>query len=402
MANQTGLYSLDDLVASPFTRLGGLLEGVAPGASPIDLSLGEPRALVPSFLKPMLDEHLSEFGKYPPIRGILALRQAIAAWLSHRYPALAGHIDAETQVLPLNGSREGLFSAIFPALARKGSVTRPVVLIPNPFYQAYAAAAAAAGAEPVFLGCGAGGWFPPALDTVGSALLERTVALYLCSPSNPQGAVADRGYLARAIALARRFDFMLLADECYSEIYGDSPPLGVLETALAVSGSLANVVAFNSLSKRSGLPGLRSGFVAGDQMFIASFGRFRNVACPQVPLPIQHISAAAWSDERHVEEGRALYRANFDVADNLLQGRYGYRRPPGGFFLWLNMEAQGGGEAATKTLWKGCGVRLLPGKYLAREGASGDNPGTNHVRVALVHDPKSTGEALQRIVATLG
>jgi aspartate/methionine/tyrosine aminotransferase len=147
---------------------------------------------------------------------------------------------------------------------------------------------------------------------------------------------------------------------------------------------------------------LRSGFAAGDPAFIAPFARFRNVACPQVPLPIQHASVEAWSDEAHVAQGRALYRANFDIADAVLQTRYGYRRPQGGFFLWLDMAAHGGGEAATKTLWKGCGVRLLPGTYLAREGASGANPGMNHVRVALVHDPKTTGEALGRIVATLG
>jgi aspartate/methionine/tyrosine aminotransferase len=161
-------------------------------------------------------------------------------------------------------------------------------------------------------------------------------------------------------------------------------------------------VTFNSLSKRSGLPGLRSGFVAGDPTFIAAFARFRNVACPQVPLPIQHVSVRAWSDEEHVEQGRALYRQNFDIAGAVLKGRYGYRRPQGGFFLWLDMTAHGGGEEAVKTLWKGCGVRLLPGKYLARTGASGVNPGVNHVRVALVHDSATTGEALGRIVATLG
>jgi aspartate/methionine/tyrosine aminotransferase len=303
--------------------------------------------------------------------------------------------------LPLNGSREGLFSAVFPALARKASDARPAVLIPNPFYQAYAAAAAASGAEPVFLDS-AGTTNLPVLDAVDENLLQRTAALYLCSPSNPQGAVADEGYLAAAIALARRFDFMLFADECYSEIYSGSQPPGVLETALAADGSFANVVTFNSLSKRSGLPGLRSGFIAGDPALIAPFARFRNVACPQVPLPIQQVSVAAWSDEEHVEQGRALYRENFDVADAVLQGRYGYRRPQGGFFLWLDMAPFGGGEEAVKTLWKGCGVRLLPGKYLARTGASGANPGVNHVRVALVHDSSTTGEALERIVATLG
>jgi aspartate/methionine/tyrosine aminotransferase len=402
MAIQAGLTSLDDLVASPFARLAALLEGIAPGAPPIDLSLGEPRALIPCFLGPTLEQHLSEFGRYPPIRGIPALRQAIAAWLSRRYPTLASDVDPETEILPLNGSREGLFSAVFPALARKASVARPAVLIPNPFYQAYAAAAVASGAEPVFLDSAGATQFLPALDAIDDQLLRSTVALYLCTPSNPQGAVADRSYLAAAIALARRFDFMLFADECYSEIYSHTPPPGALETAFVDNGSFANVVTFNSLSKRSGLPGLRSGFVAGDPTFIAAFARFRNVACPQVPLPIQHVSVRAWSDEAHVEQGRALYRQNFDIAGAVLQGRYGYRRPQGGFFLWLDMAAHGGGEEAVKTLWKGCGVRLLPGKYLARTGASGVNPGVNHVRVALVHDSATTGEALGRIVATLG
>jgi aspartate/methionine/tyrosine aminotransferase len=176
----------------------------------------------------------------------------------------------------------------------------------------------------------------------------------------------------------------------------------VLETAFEADGSVANVAVFQSLSKRSGLPRLRSGFVACDPDFIAPFARFRNVACPQVPLPIQYVSVAAWGDEAHVVEGRALYSANFGLAEAILAGRYGFRRPGGGFFLWLDIEAQGGGERCAKTLWKGCGVKLLPGSYLARIGASGANPGENHVRVALVHDAATTGEALARIVATLG
>ena len=402
MATHAGLTHLDDLVASPFARLTELLYGIKPGEPPIDLSLGEPHALIPSFLGPTLERHVSEFGRYPPIRGIPALRQAITDWLGRRYPALAGHIDPDSHVLPLTGSREGLFSAIFPALARKGPVTQPAVLIPNPFYPAYAAAAATSGAEPVFLTGSPATGFLPDLEDIGRELLSRTIALYLCSPSNPQGAVADRGYLAAVIALARRFGFMLFADECYSEIYGESPPPGALEVALATDGSFANVVVFQSLSKRSGLPGLRSGFIAGDPSFIAPFGRFRNVACPQMPLPIQHVSVEAWSDEEHVSQGRALYRQNFDIADEVLGDRYGYRRPEGGFFLWLDLGRQGGGETAVTTLWKGCGVRLLPGSYLARDGAGGINPGTNHARVALVHDPRTTGEALARIVATLG
>ena len=392
---------LDELVRSAFARLTQLLEGLAPGLPAIDLSLGEPKALIPAFLGPTLDAHLAEFGRYPPIKGIPALRQAIVAWLGRRYPLLDGRIDAETQVLPLNGSREGLFSAIFPALARKPRVERPGVLIPNPFYQAYAAAAAASGAKPEFLPSLAETDFLPDLALIDEALLKRTVAFYLCTPSNPQGAVADRAYLARAIALARRFDFLLFADECYSEIYGETPPPGVLETAYAETRSLANVVSFQSLSKRSGLPGLRSGFVAGDAEFIASLLRFRNVACPQVPLPVQHVSVEAWGDERHVERGRDLYRENFATAKAILAGRYGYRRPRGGFFLWLDMAAFGGGEAAAKTLWKGCGVRVLPGVYLAQAEPDGVNPGTDYIRVALVHNADVTRDALTRIAATL-
>ena len=392
---------LDDLVRSPFARNSLLLEGTPPGASPIDLSLGEPKAMIPTFLG-TLQEHLHEFGRYPPIRGIAPLREAIVEWLGRRYPDLTGQLDPDTQVLPLNGSREGLFSAIFPAMARKPQIERPAVLIPNPFYQAYAAAAAASGATRVFLPSTAEAGFLPTLDSIDEALLQRTAAFYLCTPSNPQGAVADRSYLARAIALARRFDFLIFADECYSEIYDDVPPPGTLETAHAESGSLANVVAFNSLSKRSGLPGLRSGFVAGDPEFIAAFGRFRNVACPQVPLPVQHVSAEAWADERHVEQGRALYRRNFAIAGELLKGRYGYRKPEGSFFLWLKMAGFGGGEEAAKTLWKGCGVRVLPGAYLAQAEPDGVNPGTDYIRVALVQDADTTREALTRIVAILG
>jgi N-succinyldiaminopimelate aminotransferase len=402
MPPDAALTPLDDLVRSPFARLAVLLDGMTPGALPIDLSLGEPRALMPPFLGPTLERHLSEFGRYPPIKGIPALRQAIADWIGRRYPTLEGRIDADSHVLPLNGSREGLFSAIFPALARKPSIERPVVLIPNPFYQAYAAAAAASGAEPIFLPSTAETGFLPELEAIDEALLERTIAFYLCSPSNPQGAVAGRSYLARVIALARRFDFLLFADECYSEIYGSTPPPGALETAYAETTSFANVAVFQSLSKRSGLPGLRSGFVAGDPDFIASFGRFRNVACPQVPLPIQHVSVAAWGDEEHVEKGRALYDANFAIADALLKGRYGYLRPQGSFFLWLDFRAFGGGEEATTTLWKGCGVRVLPGTYLAQAEPDGVNPGRDYIRVALVHDADTTREALTRIVATLG
>jgi aspartate/methionine/tyrosine aminotransferase len=402
MPTDGNITALDAIVASPFARLAELLAGIAPGANPIDLSLGEPRAMIPSFLEPILRERLGEFGRYPPIRGVPPLREAIAAWIARRYSTLNSKIDSERHVLPLSGSREGLFSAIFPALARKEVGGKPAVLIPNPFYQAYAAAAAASGAEPVYLPARSETGFLPDLEALGVDLLRRTAVLYLCSPSNPQGAVAGRDYLAAAIRLARRFDFLVFADECYSEIYSDAPPPGALEAAQITQGSFENVLAFQSLSKRSGLPGLRSGFIAGDSEFIAAFGRFRNVACPQMPLPVQHVSVAAWGDEAHVEQGRARYRENFNIADNILGARFGYRRPEGAFFLWLDMGAFGGGEAAAKTLWQDCGVKVLPGTYLARVEPEGSNPGKDHVRMALVGDGETTREALTRIAARLG
>ena len=394
---------LDELVRSPFARLTQLLEGLAPGLPAIDLSLGEPKALIPAFLGPTLDAHLGEFGRYPPIKGIPALRQAIVAWLGRRYPLLDGRIDAETQVLPLNGSREGLFSAIFPALARKPEVERPAVLIPNPFYQAYAAAAAASGAEPEFLPSLAETDFLPELELIDEALLKRTVAFYLCTPSNPQGAVADRAYLARAIALARRFDFLLFADECYSEIYSETPPPGALETAYAETGSLANVVSFQSLSKRSGLPGLRSGFVAGDPEFIASFVRFRNVACPQVPLPVQHVSVEAWADERACRAGTRALPARISpsptrscTADTATGGPRGLLSVAE--YGALSAEARRRRKPFGKGVVSECCRELISHK----PEPDGVNPGADYVRVALVHDADTTREALTRIVATLG
>lgn len=387
-------------IESPFVRLARTLEGIEPAETPIDLTIGEPRHAMPDFVAERLGEAVPTFSKYPPIRGTDDLRAAIAAWIAGRYPGTGGQVDPDRHILPLNGSREGLFSAIFPALERK-PVADPAILIPNPFYHSYAAAAVA-GVEPVFLRASAETGFLPELDAAPADLLDRTVAMYLSSPSNPQGAVAGTDYLKAVIGIAKRHDFMLLADECYSEVYADAPPPGALEAAIEGHGDLANVVAFQSLSKRSNLAGLRSGFCAGDPAYMAEFARLRNLIAPQVPLPVQHVSAAVWRDEAHVEASRALYREKFDAADTVLAGRYGHRRPEGGFFLWLDMSAHGGGEAAAQTLWKDAGVKVLPGAYLAKDGPDGANPGTDFVRVALVQDVAITADALKRIVGTLG
>ena len=229
--------------------------------------------------------------------------------------------------------------------------------------------------------------------------MARTVVFYLASPSNPQGAVADGAYLTRLATLARRFGFLVFADECYCEIYlNGRPPHGMLE----VSGpDFANVVVFHSLSKRSNLPGLRVGFAAGDRRFLSRYVELRNIAAPQVPVPMQKVAIAAYADQAHVDNNRELYVAKFDLADQIIGDRYGYKRPAGGFFLWLDVSAKGSDEAVSTKLWREGGLRVIPGHYLARDGADGRNPGTGYIRVALVHDKETTAEALHRLVAVL-
>jgi N-succinyldiaminopimelate aminotransferase len=384
---------------SPFVRLRELLDGVPPGQSAISLAVGEPQHPIPPFVGPILAAHLAEFGRYPMNKGIDEFAGAVAKWLNRRY-TLDRPVDPATEVLVLNGTREGLFLG---ALAAKNWVEpragRPVVLIPNPFYAAYAAGAIAADCEPIYLPTTRETSFLPDLDALPDELLARTVAFYLASPANPQGAVADRAYLTRLIALARRFGFLIFADECYCEIYSDHPPAGMLEAA---GPDFANVVVFHSLSKRSSLPGLRVGFAAGDRKFLASYLELRNVAAPQVPTPMQHVAVAAYGDETHVVENRRLYREKFDLADQIVGDRYGYQRPAGGFFLWLDVTAAGGSEAATLKLWREAGLRVVPGRYLAREQADGSNPGENYIRVAMVQNKEITAEALHRLVAVLG
>ncbi|MFZ1002645.1 MAG: aminotransferase class I/II-fold pyridoxal phosphate-dependent enzyme [Pseudolabrys sp.] len=383
---------------SPFVRLTELIAGIEPGKPVINLSVGEPQHPIPNFVGPTLDAHLADFGRYPANKGIEPFRRAVASWLGRRY-SLARPVDPESEVLVLNGTREGLFLA---AIAAKRWVTRhagkPAVLIPNPFYAAYAAGALAADCEPVYLPTTRESGFLPDLDALDEALLARTVACYIASPSNPQGAVADSAYLDRLANLARRFGFLIFADECYCEIYSGNAPAGMLEAA---GPDFANVVVFHSLSKRSNLPGLRVGFAAGDRRFLAPYLELRNVAAPQVPTPAQYVAIAAYGDEAHVQENRKLYSAKFDLADQIVGGRYGYERPAGGFFLWLDISKHGSSEMVTKKLWSEAGVRVVPGRYLAREQNDGSNPGEGYIRVAMVQDKAATAEALHRLVAVL-
>ena len=396
---QTSTQAAAENSRSPFVRLTDLIAGIEPGKPVINLSVGEPQHAIPDFVGPVLAAHLAEFGRYPANKGLEPFRKAVATWLGRRY-TLAKPVDAENEVLVLNGTREGLFLGALAAKRFVGGRTgKPAVLIPNPFYAAYSAGALAADCEPVYLPATRASSFLPDLGALDEALLKRTVAFYLASPSNPQGAVASRDYLDRLHALSRRFGFLVFADECYGEIYSKDKPAGMLE---ASGPGFPNTVVFHSLSKRSNLPGLRVGFAAGDAKFLAAFLELRNVAAPQVPGPMQHVAVAAYNDEAHIEKNRELYNAKFDLADQIIGDRYGYKRPAGGFFLWLDVSKFGGSEVATKRLWAEAGVRVVPGRYLAREQADGSNPGADYIRVAMVQDAATTGEALHRIVAVLG
>lgn len=384
--------------SSPFARLNDTLAGIDPGLAPINLTIGEPQHPVPPFVAPVIAENIALFGRYPPIRGTDAFRATVARWLDRRYGLVAG-IDPERMVLPLNGSREGLALAALAARQRKGDVENPVVLLPNPFYQAYAAGAELAGAEIVLLDDGADQRSIPDLDAIPEAVLARTVALYIASPTAPQGDVATLEDWTRVIETARRFDFMVFADECYSEIYRETPPPGVLQAADRLGAGVANILTFHSLSKRSNLPGLRCGFVAGDPDFLSAWMRFRNIAAPQVPGPIQSVAIAAYEDESHVAENRALYNAKYAAATATLGPKIRARTPDGGFFLWLDV---GDGEAAAVRLWREAGVRTIPGAYLCLPRPDGSNPGTPYIRVAMVQDLATTQEALTRMARVLG
>lgn len=384
---------LDRLRDYPFRRLDRLLDA-PPGREPAVMSIGEPQHPPPALLAETLARHAGAWGRYPPTAGTPELRGACADWLAARYRLPPGMVDPGRHVLPLAGTREGLFSAALAAMPGPRGGRAPRVLMPDPFYQVYRGAAVMAGAEPAFLPATRATGFLPDLDAVADGLGDAAV-VYLCTPANPQGAVAGADYLAALLAMVRERGALLVVDECYAEIWCDRPPPGILEACRGAGGSLANVVAFHSLSKRSNAPGLRSGFCAGDPDFLAAFLRMRAYGGPQQPLPVQAAAAALWRDERHVEENRALYRAKFDAAGRILGGRFGFYRPGGGFFLWLDV---GDGEEAARRLWRDAGVRVMPGAYLASDGHP---DARRHIRVALVPGLRETRGALARLAETL-
>ncbi|MDA0339645.1 MAG: aminotransferase class I/II-fold pyridoxal phosphate-dependent enzyme [Proteobacteria bacterium] len=388
-----------------WTKLRALLTPLTPGRNDtLDLSLGEPKHAMPSFIGEVLRANEAGYSKYPPIQGTPDWQAAVGNWLGHRYGI---DVDPHAHVLPVAGTREGLFNAAFIAVPDIKAGKQPLVLMPNPFYQCYAAAALAAGAEPRYLPATRETGFLPDFRSITEEDSARTALVYLCSPANPQGSVADTAFLEVAISQCRQHDAVLIVDECYSEIYTDMAPTGVLEVcrdmvtrgAGNAANPFANVLAFHSLSKRSNLPGLRSGFVAGDPSLIAAYRELRAYGGAPSPIPVYAAAAAAWSDETHVEENRALYRAKFDAADRILGDRFGHARPGGGFFLWLDVRD---GQDACRRLWTEGGVRVVPGAYLARSDSAGYNPGAPYIRVALVQPQDTTEEALTRLVSILG
>ncbi|MBP7001049.1 aminotransferase class I/II-fold pyridoxal phosphate-dependent enzyme [Amaricoccus sp.] len=378
-----------------FPRLRRLLADVPPGAPELALSLGEPRHAPPAFLAATIAAHAAEFGRYPPNEGVEELRQAIADWLARRYGV---GVDPDREVIVLNGSREGLFNAALALSPELKRGQRPAILVPNPFYQAYGAGALAAGADLVPVPATAATGFLPDYAGLPPALLDRVSVAFLCSPANPQGAVASAEDWRRLIALAERHDFVVCADECYSEIWREAPPAGALAAARAAGADPERVVIFQSLSKRSSAPGLRCGFAAGGPRSIGALLRLKAYGGAPVPLPLQRAAAALWRDEAHVEASRALYAAKFEAADRILGGLPGYVSPPAGFFLWLHV---GDGEAAALRLWREAGVRVLPGGYLGRAGDGAPNPGAPYIRVALVAPLDDTIRGLEAIRAVL-
>ena len=372
-----------------FPRLRKLLDTHAPGGDPIAMTIGEPRHPMPDFVGRVLAANLDGFGVYPPNDGTPGLLTAISAWLTRRY----GVVLDEDCLMALNGTREGLFNAAIALCPETKAEKKPVVLMPNPFYQVYAVAALTVGAEPVYVPATAATGFLPDYGSLPQDVLDRTALAYICSPANPQGAVASKDYLTDLLALAEKHDFKVLADECYSEIWYHAPPPGLLQVAAQARADRERAVVFHSLSKRSNLPGLRSGFVAAGPQCMKRIRQLRAFAGAPLPLPLQKVAEACWQDEAHVTASRALYQQKFSASDRIFAGVQGYQTPAGGFFLWMPVDD---GEAAALKLWTKTGVRVLPGAYLSRE-VGGDNPGKGYIRVALVAPAEETHRGLMAL-----
>ncbi|HWU83004.1 MAG TPA: succinyldiaminopimelate transaminase [Methylophilaceae bacterium] len=388
--------NLQKLQPYPFQRLRELFQGITPDPryKPINLSIGEPKHETPALIRDALMQNLGGLANYPTTAGVAELRQAISAWLSRRYQIPA--LDPEKAIIPVNGSREALFA--FAQAVIDDSRPAPVVISPNPFYQIYEGAALLAGAEPYFLNTLPENGFAMDFDSVPESVLQRTQLVYLCSPGNPSGKIMTLAQWKLVFELSDRYGFVIAADECYSEIYFDeaNPPLGALQAAHKLGRDFTRLVIFSSLSKRSNVPGMRSGFVAGDAKILERFLLYRTYhGCAMSPA-VQAASIAAWNDEAHVVENRRLYGEKFKAVTPMLQPAMETAIPDGAFYLWARVP--GSDTEFAQRLYHERNVTVLPGSYLARE-AHGVNPGLNFVRLALVASLEECREAAQRILS---
>ena len=379
-----------NLPAYPFARLRNLLDPIVAKHPALTMTIGEPKHAFPSWVVDIITKNASGFNRYPPNDGTPELRTAISGWLARRYQV---DLDADKNVIVLNGTREGLYNASMALCSETKNGAKPVILTPNPFYQVYMFAALSVGARSEFVPATRETGYLPNYTALPPEVLNQTALAYICSPANPQGAVADKGYWKDIIGLAEKYDFKILADECYSEIYRENPPVGALEIASEMGADPDRLVIFHSLSKRSNLPGLRSGFAAGGERSIKQLKTMRAYSGAPLPLPLQRAAEAVWADETHVEENRALYREKFDLADNILGNIAGISTPEAGFFLWLPYHD---GEKGAVKLWKEEGLRVLPGRYLSQD-VNGENPGHNYIRVALVAHKTHIEQGLLKI-----
>jgi N-succinyldiaminopimelate aminotransferase len=386
---------LELLAAYPFERLARLKAGISPpGNLPhIAMSIGEPKHAPPTFVVEALRQSLGKLDSYPATIGLPETRAACAGWLGRRFGT---RVNPDTMVLPVTGTREALFSFVQAVVSASGAV-KPVVAMPNPFYQIYEGAALLAGAEPVFINTTEANRFQPDLDAVPADVWHRCQVLFLCSPGNPTGAVLSLDYLKAALELADRYDFVIASDECYAELYRDeaAPPPSLLQAALATGReSFQRCVTFHSLSKRSSVPGLRSGFVAGDPAIIKPYLLYRTYHGCAMPVPAQMASIAAWNDDAHAAANRALYREKFARVLPILAPVLDVFEPDGAFYLWPDVQRDD--EAFTRELFARQNLTILPGSYLARDTRAG-NPGRNHVRISLVASVEECVSAAQRM-----
>lgn len=390
--------ALNQLQPYPFEKLRALLDGVTPAADKraIALSIGEPKHASPAFVAKALADNLDKMAVYPTTLGLPALRESIVHWCERRFGVPAGWLNAAQHVLPVNGTREALF-AFTQAVVSRGEDA--LIVSPNPFYQIYEGAALLAGAQPHYLPCLDSNGFNPDFDAVPAEIWQRCQILFLCSPGNPTGALVPLDTLKKLIALADEHDFVIAADECYSELYFDeqAPPPGLLSACVELGRSdFKRCVVFHSLSKRSNLPGLRSGFVAGDAEILKAFLLYRTYHGCAMPVQTQLASVAAWNDEAHVLENRDLYREKFDAVLQVLAPVMDVQKPDGGFYLWPKVP--GDDAQFCRDLFEQQHVTVVPGSYLSRE-VEGFNPGAGRVRLALVAPLAECVEAAQRIRA---